>query len=157
MAVGKILSGARVVVKIALPGGGSPQTIGIFTRCSWQVNTPAEGAWILGRMSAAALEYTSYELVSISATGWRVIGQSAEQAAGMPKLQDMLDQGYLTFDIIDRQTDTLILHVENVRAVGYSGDFASKSLAEMPVSYLGIKAANESGEQTEGPGATDLP
>ena len=153
---GKVLSGARVVVKMTVPGG-SPVTLGIFSRCSWQVATPADPAFILGRFSAASLDYTAYEVVSLSATGWRVINQTAEQVAGMPKLQDLLSAGYLSFDLIDRATDTQILHIENVRAVGYSGDFAAKSLAEMPVNYIGIVASNEAGAQSESAGASDLP
>lgn len=153
---GKVLSGNRCKVYVTKDDGSSV-LVGIFNRMSYQVSLAAEPAFILGRDSAASIDYTGYEIVSISATGWRVVGQGAHRLAGVPKLQELLTAGYLTFEVFDRGTGESVARISNVRAVGYSGDFASKSLSEMPVNYIGIKAADEDGPQDEEGTAADLP
>lgn len=152
----KIVNGARCKAYLTKPGE-SPKLVGIFNRLSYSVALDAQVAFILGRATAAAIEYTGAEPVNISATGWRVVGAGAHSVGGVPKIQDLLTSDYLTFDVLDRVTGEIIAHITNVRATGYSGDFANKQLTEMPLSYIGILASDEDGPQGEPSDAAALP
>lgn len=156
MAIPKVVSGQRVKVSINKPGL-PPQLVGIFSRAGYAVAIDQQGAWILGRFTAASIDTTAMELVNINATGWRVVGAGAYAAAGVPKVQDLLLADYLTFTYLDRATGEVIAKVESVRPTGFSTEFAIKQLSEMPVSYVGILFTDESGAQGESSGAADLP
>lgn len=148
MAVPKVVSGQRVVVKQLVPNQPA-RTVGIYSRAGYAVTYDQQGAWVLGRLTAASIDLTAVELVQINATGWRVVGHGAHVDGGVPKLQDLLLSDYLTFIFLDRATGTVIAKVEQCRPSGYSTEFAIKQLTEMPQSFVGILATDESGSQGE--------
>lgn len=155
MATPKVLNGARVKVAIAKGNGGTPKVIGTFMSLSYNVRLDAQSAYILGRYSAASIDYTALETVDITARGWRVVGEGAHAGAGVPTLQDMMNAEDLVFIVTDRATGARIATITDVKAVGHQHEFAVKQQSEMPVNYIGILAMDESGSQSELSGATD--
>lgn len=158
MAAPRVVSGARVKVLIQ-KAGQAPQVIGIFNQMSYQVAIDVQPAFILGRFTAASLDNTAMEPVNISCRGWRVVGQGAHTAAGVPKVQDLLNAEPIIFQVFDRLTQRNIATITNVRATGHSNEFAARQQSELPVTFLGLIPSDEddSVQQHETDGATDLP
>jgi hypothetical protein len=153
MATGKIMHGARA--QVILNG----VTVGIFTNVSYGMEYDIQPALILGRFSPVELAYTAAEPIGISATGWRIVDQGPFTTSGgtMPKLQDLLTAEDLTFAIYDRQTDKLIMKVVGVRHRGFQSAVAIRALEDMTLNFVGLRLSDESADNMEAPGASDLP
>ncbi len=155
----KVMHGARAMLYI----DGNPA--GVFNQASWGVAYDASPVYILGRYSPAEIALTSQEPVSLTLSGWRVVSSHANDYAGpyaetggkMSNLQDLLSAGDITVQILDRQTQQVILTVVNVRTTGYSTSVNSRGLQEMSVSMVGLTASDEFITQSEAAGAQDLP
>ena len=148
----RIMNGARAKLGFVDPnqGGDIPVFCGIFSTVSFGVTYDAQPAYILGRYSAAEIDYTSQDLVHITCSGWRVIGRGPHVTAHIPKLQDLLSHQYLTMVIWDRQLETktssgVIATITQVRPTGYNTTSSARTLQEITCSFVGIMADDESG------------
>ena len=148
---GKILNGARCIVYI----NGLP--VGSFNTVSWGLTYDAQTAYILGRTSPAAIEYTGQEPVSVSASGWRIFDAGPHQVASIPQLDLLLTSGYLELAIVDRVSGRAIAKIHSCRALGYSNALATKSLLEINYNFIGMLVDDEVTANNEAPGAADLP
>ena len=126
--VPKVMSGARAKLGVSSAGSGAVY-LGIYNSFNYNVVLGITPTYILGRLSAASLEYTSSEPVQCSGQGYRVLGGGPYQAgkagssavnaganqggAGtpynvgggqVPTLKDMLTFDDLTFAVYDRLT-----------------------------------------------------
>lgn len=146
----RILHGARA--QLIVDG----KIRGVFTSCQWGVNYDAIPSFILGRLSAAEITYTGMDAISVSATGFRVVNNGAYVAGALPQLQDILTNEDITIAIYDRQTGLKILTVLGVRPVGYSTGVAARAVSDFTVNFLGLRSSDESGDQNEAAGASDL-
>jgi hypothetical protein len=158
----KVMSGARCKFGVFDPATGQTRYIGIFKNVSWTLTNQTEPVFILGRYSAAEIEYTSQDIVSITASGWRVIEHGPHNEAAVPKLQDLLTHEYLELVIMDRQReaagkDARIAKFRNVRPVGYSTSLDARQLEEVTVNFVAILVDDESTTNNESPGASQLP
>lgn len=155
MAGHKIFTGARAILRI------NNQAIGVFSRVSYSVNYDAAPAYILGRYSAAEITYTSAEVVSVDAAGFRIIGKGPHAYLSVPKLQDLLNHSSISIDIIDRRGGSggppTVLKVFHVRPLGFATEISARGQVEISVRFVGIRAEDESGSQSEAASATDLP
>src|ERR1039457_3233641 len=97
----KVLSGARAVLGFYDGTGFSP--VGIFSDVSYGVTYDVQPAWILGRYSAASLDYTAVEVVHITANGYRIIDHGWFNDARFPSLAQLMSFTPMTMQIIDRQ------------------------------------------------------
>src|SRR4051812_16727508 len=117
----KVMSGARAKMSIYDPATGLSHVVGLFNNVSYNMTYETQPAYILGRYSAAEVDYTSMDLIAITCSGFRVIEHGPFVEAGLPKLQDLLLSEYITLDIFDRQREALglpasIAHFKNCRA-----------------------------------------
>lgn len=151
MAESEVFTGARAVLKI----GGS--VVGVFSRASYSIMYDVAPAFVLGRYAAAELTYVGAEPVSVDAVGFRLIDNGAHVQGKVPKLQDLLNHNSIELEIVDRETSTTILKVIHVRPVGYSSDIAARSQVEMSIRFVGIRAEDESGPQSEPAGSVATP
>lgn len=160
---GKVFNGARALVSFTDVATGASTAIGIFTSFDYSVGYDATPIFILGRLTAAEIEYTGVSPVSITASGWRVIDHGPHLAGKLPKVADMLTSDYLSFTVIDRLDPTKVLcKITKVRATGYNTGLSAKGLQSMTLHYLGILAStdDDGGQDAEPnpPGGTnDLP
>jgi hypothetical protein len=152
----KVMSGARA--KLAITRGNTTQWVGIFNSVSWGMAYDVAPAYVLGRFSAASLEYTGQSTVGVSCSGWRVVGSGPHVAASMPKLGDLLTEnaGYMVIVIVDRQTGETIARIKDVKAESYSTSLASRDLEQVTVNFVGKRVDDESTENDEAPSAMDL-
>jgi hypothetical protein len=163
MATPKVVSGPRCKIGF-IPGGGQqnaqPTWVGIYNNVSYGVRYDAVPAYILGRYSAAALDYTAAELVNVTCSGYRVVDHGPYKAGRLPKLQDLIKQDYIVISIVDRVTNKEIMRVTNVLPVGFDTTIAAKQLEEMTLTYVGILHDDEEtlaqGGTAEAPGSMDI-
>jgi len=154
MATSKIFTGARAKVFV------DNVLVAIYDNCSYQVQVGVQPAFLLGRYSAAEITQTSYEVVSVNCSGFRIIGNGGHVLPKFPKLQDLLNLQYITLTMTDRQAGASakpILTVENCVPVSYGTGASAKSNSRINISYLGTVASDEDGNNTESAGAVNLP
>jgi hypothetical protein len=163
MALPKVLNGARSIVSFTDSATGLSTPIGIFTSFDYSVGYDATPIFILGRLTAAEIEYTGVSPVSITASGWRTIDHGPHVSGKLPKIKDMLTSDYLTFTVMDRLDPTkTVCKITKVRATGYNTGLSAKGLQSMTLHYLGIFASLDDDGGTDNepnlPGGTnDLP
>lgn len=156
MAQARVMHGARAILYI----GGRPR--GIFTNVSYAVNYNVASVDGLGRFGPHEIVLTGMDPISVSASGWRLVssqenGQRGPHVeAAVPKLQDLLRHEDTTITIVDRQNPDgrPLLNVVGIRPTGYSTSINAKGLQEFGVSFVGLVANDETGEQYEEGAAT---
>lgn len=159
-----VMSGARAKCAMVDPATGLTSIIGIFSSVDYGLNYTTEPAFTLGRYSAAALDYTSQDIINLTCSGFRVIGNGAFAVAGLPQLQNLLLSDYIQLAIIDRQSelkgvqDARMAKFFSVRCTGFSTGANSRSLQQLTIHYSAINLGEENiPSNIEGPGATSLP
>lgn len=153
MAKAKTMVGARAKVYV------DNVLVGLFDSCDYSVSVGAEPIHVLGRYSPAEITPTSYEAVSLSCSGFRLIGNGGHLLPKMPKLQDLLNLETVTIAVTDRQSAANaapILVVQNCVPVSYGTGYSAKATSRIRITYMGTVAYDESGIQDEGD-AVNLP
>ena len=133
------------------------QLVGIYETCTYNMNVGTEPIHLLGRYSPAEITPTSYEAVTISCSGFRVVGQGPHVLPGVPKLQDLLALEGVTIAIVDRQTKQAILTAIGCVANSYNGNHNARATSRITVNYTGLRISDESGPQDESADAVNLP
>lgn len=162
MSAPKVMSGARAKVGVYDATTGQTQIIGIFSNVSYGVTYDVQPAFILGRYTAAEIDYTAADIVQITASGWRVIGHGWHKEGRLPRVQDLLLHEYIELAVIDRQTEALggeprIAKIRNVRPTSGSGGFSARQLSESTHTFVGLLVDDEDTTNAEHPTAADLP
>ena len=139
----RVMSGARAKVSI------NGKVVGIFANISYALAYDAQPAYILGRYSAAEIDYTAQELVQVSASGFRVVNSGAHALASVPALDKLLNHEYVTIEIVDRQENKAIAIIRNVRPTGYSTSISARQLEEITVNFVGTLVDDESTKNEE--------
>jgi len=162
MAKSKVLHGARAVLWV----GTTP--VGLFNNVSYGVTYDVSPVYILGRASAAELAYVGMEVIEISASGFRILGNgpfgTIDKGTGsalVPRLQEILTYQDLVVSLHDRlETDPEkgnIMTVTNVKPRGFSSSVGARGLQEMTVNLVGLYLSDESGPNNEPASAVSLP
>jgi hypothetical protein len=154
----RVLSGARAKVGI-FQGDETPEYIGIFSDVSYTYAYDQQPVYILGRFSASSIDPVALETVAISATGWRVLdhGPFAKSGGNFTRLQDAMVDDYLTFTIMDRQSERTIATITKVRPVSAGGGYSMRQLSSNTYQFMGILMSDESGDNHEAANSMDLP
>ena len=153
----KIMHGARCKIGIVDSTTGQVRYVGIYNNVSYSVNYDVQPAFILGRFTAAALEFTAVEPVSVTCSGWRVVRHGAHVDGRLPSVKDLLRYDYLQIVLFDRQELVPIATIRQVRPTGYSSSLTARQLTEMTCSYLGIPGDDEDVAKDEASDAASLP
>jgi hypothetical protein len=149
----KVLTGGRAELSI------DGVVVGIFESCTYGANVGVEPIFILGSFGPKEITPTSYEAISVNCSGFRVVNSGAHVLPKFPKLQDLLNLGAITISIRDRQAGANsdpIMVVTGCVPVSYNTGVNAKATSRLQVSYIGLKLADESGDQSE-QNPTDLP
>lgn len=146
----KTLTGARAAIFV------NETLVGLFDSCSYGSNLGTEDIFTLGKFGAQEIVPTSYEVVSLNCSGFRIVNQGAHILPKFPKLEDLLNLEAIRINIVDRQTGANIMTVTGCVPTSYSGGFQAKATSRIQITYRGLKLTDESGDQNE-IGATELP
>jgi len=147
----KVVTGARAKVYV------DNQLVGIYETATYNVNIGTEPIHLLGRYSPDEITPTSYEAVTISCSGFRVVGQGPHVLPKVPKLQDLLNLEAVTLAVVDRQTGETMLTAIGCVPNSYNGNHNARATSRITVNYTGLRLSDESGAQDEGNGAVSLP
>lgn len=143
--------GARARVKVA------GQYIGVFDSCSYGGSIGTEPVHILGRYSPPEISVTSYEAVSVSCSGFRIIDQGVHTLPAAPKLQDLLNFESIQLEVEDRKTGKTIAIVKNCVPSNWGENQQAKGTTRFNITYVGTVLSDESGDQDESSGASTFP
>lgn len=162
MAAPKVMSGARAKVGFYDPTTGETKIVGLFSNVSYGVTYDVQPAYILGSFSAVEIDYTAVEIVTITCSGFRVVGHGWHKEGRLPRVQDLLLHEYLEMTVIDRQQEALggeprIAKIRNVRPTSASGGFAARQLSESTHTFVGLLVDDEDTTNAEHPTAANLP
>lgn len=146
----KVMVGARAKVYV------DNVLVGIFESCNYNTNIGVEAIHLLGRYSPDEITPTSYEAVTLSCSGFRVVKSGAHVLPKMPKLQDLLNLEAVTITVVDRQTKETILTAIGCIGTSQSGNHNARATSRVTVNYTGLRLSDESGAQDEGD-AVSLP
>jgi len=147
----QVLTGARAKIYV------NNRLVGIYETCTYNMNIGTEPIHLLGRYSAAEITPTSYEAVTISCSGFRIVGQGPHVLPAVPKLQDLLTLEAVTLAIVDRQSGDTILTAIGCVPNSYNGNHNARATSRITINYTGLVLSDESGDQSESQGATVLP
>lgn len=146
----KVMTGARAKIYV------NNQLCGIYETCSWNVSVGVEPIHLLGRFGPDEITPTSYEAVTLSCSGFRVIGNGVHVLPAFPKLQDLLGLEGVTISVVDRQSGEAILTAIGCIGTANNGNHNARATSRVTVNYTGLKISDESGDQDEA-GAVSLP
>lgn len=147
----KVLTGSRAKVYV------NDKLVGIYETATYNMNIGTEPIHLLGRYSPSEITATSYEAITISCSGFRVVGQGPHVLPAVPKLQDLLTLEGVTIAIVDRQTGATILTALGCVPNSYNGNHNARATSRVTINYTGLRISDESGDQDEANGATNLP
>lgn len=139
----KVMTGARAKVYI------NNQLVGIFESCSYNTSLGTEAIHLLGRFSPDEITITSAEAVSLSCSGFRVIGAGVHTLPAVPKLQDLLAFEGVTIAVVDRQTRSVILTAIGCVPNANNGNYNARATSRVTVNYTGLRLSDEAGDQDE--------
>ena len=151
---GQVFTGARAKVYV------DNILVGLFDSCSYSVNIGTEAIHLLGRYSPDEITVTSYEAISVSCSGFRIIGNGGHLLPRVPRLQDLLNLEAVTLSMTDRRAAPdaePVLTVVGCVPVSYSTGVNAKATSRIQVTYIGLRASDEEGAQDEGDMAVNLP
>ena len=147
----KTVTGARAIVRV------KGNVVGIFETCTFNRTYGTEAIHLLGRFSPSEIPYTSAEAVTLSCSGFRVVGFGVHTLPAVPKVQDLLTFEPFEITVTDRQTGNVILTAHQCVPNGDNGNHNARATSRVTVNYLGITMDDEAGTQSESAGATNLP
>jgi hypothetical protein len=153
----KTVHGGRAQLIVSDPNTGDSRVVGIFNSVSFGLTYDVQPVFLLGRMSPDELVYTAQEAVSVTASGFRVVGADPHIAAKVPLLQDLLVHEYIEMAVFDRQTGVLIARIHSLRPTGYNTTISARNLEEVTCSFTGLLLDTESSQNAEAVGASSLP
>lgn len=147
----KVMVGARAKVYI------DNVLVGIFENCNYNSSIGVEAIHLLGRYSPDEITPTSYEAVTLSCSGFRVVKSGVHVLPKFPKVQDILGLEAVTITVVDRQTKETVLTAIGCIGTTNTGNHNARATSRITVNYTGLRLSDESGAQDEGAGAVNLP
>lgn len=152
----RTMTGARAQLIVADATTEDGKVVGIFNNISWGLAYDAQPIYVLGRYSPAETVYTAQEAVNVSATGFRAVDAGPHVSAKVPNLADLMNHEYMELAVFDRQSNQQICKIHSVRPTGYSTSLAARGVQEVTINFIGLLVDDESTENAELPGASDL-
>lgn len=131
-------TGARLVFRV------NGQKVAFANALNYTVAHAHQPVDVLDQLEPAEYAETGYT-VNFSATMFRVSNQSALAIGLRPKLQNILTQPELTAELIDRVTGATIMLIERVKCTQEDFSTDARSLAQLTLSFVGIKQSDETG------------
>lgn len=153
-----VMSGARAKLGFWDSTSGQVRYVGIYSSVSYNYSLDQAPVYILGKYAAASIDTVAADVCHVSCSGWRIVNHGPMAEGRFPRLDQLANAGYLSLAITDRQSDTIIANISQLRPVGYSGGFSMRTLATVDMTYVGILVSDETApDNDEGADAMSLP
>lgn len=123
---------------------------GVFDTVSRQKGLGVEAIHTLGQYSAREIAITSYNEVTVSCSGFRVVGAGTTVLGKFPTLGELLNYQSVTIKVVDRQTGDTLLVVTGAVPTSDSENYSARATTKTSLSYTGIAAFDESSTDSSG-------
>jgi hypothetical protein len=135
----KVMTGAKAIFRL----GGNQ--VAFASSVSYNENIQLEEVNVLDQLEVVEFAEVGYR-VDLSCQNFRVANASVKQLGIMSKLNDILTQGELTAEIIDRATGAVILLMEGVKLESRQTTVDARGLMSETWSFRGRKSSDEAGQ-----------
>lgn len=133
-----VMTGPKAIFRI------NGTQIAYASSVSFNENIQLEEVNVLDRLEVLEHAEVGYR-VDMSCQSFRVQNQSVKQLGLMSRLGDILTQGVMTAEIIDRVSGAVILLMEGVKLESRQTQVDARGLMTETWSFKGIKSSDEAG------------
>lgn len=134
-----VMTGAKAIFRL----GGNQ--VAYASNVSFNEQIQLEEVNTLDRLEVLEHAEVGYR-VDMSCQNFRVANQSVKQLGIMSRLNQILTQGELTAEIIDRTTNAVILLMEGVKLESRQTSVDARGLMTETWSFKGRKSSDEAGQ-----------
>ena len=134
-----VMTGPKAIFRI------NGTQIAYASSVSFNENIQLEEVNVLDRLEVLEHAEVGYR-VDMSCQSFRVQNQSVKQLGLMSKLGQILTQGVMTAEIIDRVSGAVILLMEGVKLEARQTQVDARGLMTETWSFKGIKSSDEAGQ-----------
>ena len=133
-----VMTGVRAVFRV------NGIQIAYASSCSFNETISLEEVNCLDRLDVLEFAETGYR-VDLSCQTFRVQNQSVKQLGIMPRLQDILTSGEMTAEVIDRQSNAVILLMTGVKLESRQTTVDARGLMTETWNFRGKRSQDEAG------------
>ena len=133
----KVMTGAKAIFRI------NGVQIAYASNVTYNENIQLEEVNVLDKIEVIEHAEVGYR-VDMSCQTFRVQNESVKQLGIMPKLEAILTSGELTAEVIDRQTNTILLLMEGVKMESRQTSVDARGLMTETWNFRGRKSSDES-------------
>ena len=134
----QVMTGAKAIFRL------NGTQIAYASSVTYNENIQLEEINVLDRIDTLELAEVGYR-VDLSCQTFRVQNQSIKQLGIMSRLPDILTQGELTAEIIDRTTNAVILLMEGVKLESRQTTADARGVMTETWSFKGLRSTDEAG------------
>lgn len=135
----QVMTGAKAIFRL----GGNQ--VAFASSVSFNENIQLEEVNVLDQLEVLELAEVGYR-VDMSCQNFRVANQSVKQLGIMSRLNQILTQGELTAEIIDRASGAVILLMEGVKLESRQTQVDARGVMSETWSFRGRKSSDEAGQ-----------
>ena len=135
----QVMTGAKAIFRL------SGTQIAFASSVTYNENIQLEEVNVLDKIDTLEHAEVGYR-VDISCQVFRVSEQSIKQLGLMPKLGSILTQGELTAEVIDRNTNSVILLMEGVKLESRQSTVDARGVLTETWNFKGLRASDEAGQ-----------
>ena len=135
----QVMTGAKAIFRL------NGVQVAFASSCTYNENIQLEEVNVLDKLDVVEFAETGYK-VDLSCQNFRVANKSVKQLGIMSKLGDILTQGELTAEIIDRTTNAVLLLMEGVKLESRQTTVDARGLMTETWSFKGRKSSDEAGQ-----------
>ena len=134
-----VMTGAKAIFRI------NGVQVAYASNCSFNENIQLEPVNVLDRLDVSEFAEVGYT-VDLSCQTFRVAEQSVKQLGIMSKLNQILTQGELTAEVIDRTTNAVILLMEGVKLESRQTTIDARGIGTETWGFKGRRSSDEAGQ-----------
>lgn len=135
----QVMTGAKAIFRL-----GGVQ-VAFASSVTYNENIQLEEVNVLDEIVIKELAEVGYR-VDLSCQSFRVANQSVKQAGLMPRISQILTQGELTAEVVDRLTGAVLLLMEGVKLESRQTSVDARGLMTESWNFRGRKASDEAGQ-----------
>lgn len=137
--MGRVLTGSKAIFRL------SGTKIAYASNVTYNENITLEPVNVLDKLEVEEHAETGYTC-DLQCTVFRVANESVKQLGIMPRLKEILTQGVLTAEVIDRVSNATIMLMEGVKLQGRSQTVDARGVATETWSFVGRICSDEAGQ-----------
>jgi len=134
----QVMTGAKAIFRL------NGVQVAFASQVTFNENIQLEEVNTLDRLETLEYAEVGYR-VDLSCQTFRVAEQSVKQLGFMSKLSQLLTQGVLTAEVIDRTTNAVLLLMEGVKLESRQTTVDARGLMTESWNFKGIKSSDEAG------------